>query len=150
MASLVANKDESYSSVLPATTFYPELKISEFQSLFHFLEDGKEAGILHAAKVERIAIHQELKELTVEYSTLEEVSQALFGDDKSAEILYKQAVFCKTAYTLITNRLSTDATKDAAERQESMLEQADKQLTNYRSAMVQLQPKTTGYTFELI
>lgn len=150
MAQFIANKGESYEGVLAATTFYPELKISEFQSLFHFLEDGKETGILHAAKVERITIHQELKTLTTQYKALNELSQALFGDDESAAILYKQAVFCKTAYSLITNRLSTDATKDAAQRQQSLMEQADMQLTNYRSAMVQLLPNVGGYTFELI
>jgi len=150
MAQFIANKDESYDGTLAATAFYPQLKISEFQSLFHFLEDGKETGILHAAKVERITIHQELKTLTTQYATLNELSQALFDDDESAEILYKQAVFCKTAYSLLTNRISTDATKDAAQRQQSLMEQADKQLTNYRSAMVQLMPDVGGYTFELI
>lgn len=150
MANLVADKDKSYSSVLAATSFFPELKVSEFQSLFHFLEDEKESGILHAAKVERITIHQELKKLKDEHATLVELSMALFDDQESAEVLYKQAVFCKTAYTLITNRLSTDATKEAAERQESLLARADTQLTNYRSAMVQLQEKVTGYTFEVI
>jgi len=150
MVTLVANKNESYSSALPATTFFPEIKVSEFQSLFHFLGDGKEAGILHAAKVERIAIHKELKEIEGKYENLTELSQDLFGDDESAEVLYKQAVFCKTAYALINNRISTDATKEAADRQEALMKQADEQLASYRSAMVHLQPDVSGYTFELV
>tara|TARA_R110001583_G_scaffold15059_2_gene62464 strand:+ start:26447 stop:26899 length:453 start_codon:yes stop_codon:yes gene_type:complete len=150
MVTLVANKDESYSGSLPATAFFPEITISEFQSLFHFLGDGKEAGILHAAKVERITIHKELKEMAVQYENLTELSQELFGDDESAEVLYKQAVFCKTAYALINNRISTDATKEAADRQEALSQQANEQLTSYRSAMVHLQPDVSGYTFEIV
>lgn len=150
MAQLIASKDNAFDGVLAATSFYPQLKISEFQSLFHFLADGKETGILHAAKVARIAIHQELKALTTKYATLGELSQNVFGDDESAEILYKQAVFCKTAHSLITNRLSTDATKDAAQRQAALMDQVNEQLTNYRSAIVQLLPEVTGYTVALI
>jgi hypothetical protein len=150
MASLVANKNTHYTSVLPATAFYPELKISEFQALFHFLEDETELGILHVATVARIAIHQELKGLTKQYADLTACSQALFEDELSAMVLYKQALFCKTAYSLITNRLATDATKEAAERQEALMVRADTQLTSYRSALVQLLPEAPGYTFELI
>ncbi|WP_022940119.1 head completion/stabilization protein [Psychromonas hadalis] len=150
MASLVANKETSYSSVLPATDFYPELKISEFQALFHFLEDETEAGILHCASVERIAIHRELKVLTTQYTALSAYSQTLFDDNVSALTLYKQAVFCKTAYALITNRLATDATKEAAGRQEALMQRADKQLTNYRAAIVSLLPDVSGYTFEMV
>jgi hypothetical protein len=150
MANLVANKDNASSEVLSATRFYPELKISEFQALFHFLSDETEAGILHAAKVERITIHRELKELTETHSDMVTLSQALFEDDESATTLYKQAVFCKTAYSLITNRLATDATKEAAGRQEVLMQRADTQLTNYRAAIVQLLPGTPGYTFELV
>lgn len=150
MANLVANKDSSYSSVLPATAFYPELKISEFQALFHFLEDETELGILHIANVERITIHRELSVLTTLYPDLTACSLAVFGDEVSATTLYKQAVFCKTAHSLITNRLATDATKEAAERQEALLSRANMQLTQYRSALVQLLPAVSGYTFELV
>lgn len=150
MANLVANKDKSYSSVLAATAFYPELKISEFQALFHFLEDETEAAILHAATIERSAIHRELKTLTTLYADLTALSVAVFEDEESALAIYKQAVFCKTAYSLIGNRLATDATKQGAERQEALTQRADTLLTNYRNAVDQLLPSVSGYTFELI
>lgn len=150
MANLVATKGNDYLSVLPATAFYPELAISEFQHLFHFLQDETEAGILQSARVQRINIHKELLTLTTQHTTLIEASLALFGDSESALILYKQAVFCKTAYLLITNRLSTDASKEAADRQDALMARADTQLVNYREAIDALIPAVTGYTFELI
>jgi hypothetical protein len=150
MANLVASKNNASSSVLSATGFYPALKISEFQALFHFLSDETDAGILHVAKVERITIHKELKVLTESHTDMTALSQALFEDDDSAITLYQQAVFCKTAHSLITNRLATDATKEAAGRQEALMQRADMQLTNYRAAIVQLLPESSGYTFELV
>lgn len=150
MANLVASKNNASSSVLSATSFYPELKISEFQALFHFLADETDAGILHVAKVERITIHRELKGLTEIHADMISLSQALFDDDDSATTLYQQAVFCKTAYSLINNRLATDATKEAAGRQTALVQRADTQLTNYRAAIVQLLPESPGYTFEIV
>ncbi|CAK2693539.1 hypothetical protein VCRA2126O85_10378 [Vibrio crassostreae] len=47
----VGDKNERYESELPAQGKYPALKISEFQSLFHFQSNETEAGILHHATV---------------------------------------------------------------------------------------------------
>lgn len=150
MAQLISNKAKAYSSELPANAFYPALKLAEFQALFHFLEDETEAAILHNARIERINIHRELKPLTARYENLQVLSVALFDDEDTATHLYKQAVFCKTAHALIGNRLATDATKAAADRQEALELRADNLLNNYRNAVDQLLQTGSGYTFELI
>jgi hypothetical protein len=150
MAQLISNKSEAYSSELAATAFYPALKLSEFQALFHFLEDETEAAILHNATIERISVHRQLKPLTEQVENLPALSVALFEDEVTAGHLYKQAVFCKTAAALIGNRLATDATKEAADRQEALEARVDNLLNNYRNAIDQLLLSNSGYTFEMI
>jgi len=150
MAQFISDKSKAYASELPAKGFYPALKIAEFQTLFHFLEDETEPAILHNAIIERIAIHRELKPLTELHENMPALSLALFEDEETAECLYKQAVFCKTAHALIGNRLATDATEEAADRDESLQLRADKLLTNYRNAIDQLLQTDSGYTFEMI
>lgn len=150
MAQLISDKSEAYSSELPATAFYPALKLSEFQALFHFLEDETEAAILHNATIERVTVHRELKPLTELHENLAALSMALFDDEVTAQHLYKQAVFSKAAAALIGNRLATDATKEAAERDEALQQRADNLLNNYRNAVDQLLQTDSGYTFEVI
>ncbi|WP_028865187.1 head completion/stabilization protein [Psychromonas aquimarina] len=150
MAQLISNKSEAYQSELPASAFYPALKLSEFQALFHFLEDETEAAIVHNATIERITVHRQLTGLTAKYESMEVLSMALFEDESTAESLYKQAVFCKTASALIGNRLATDATKEAADRQEALESRVDNLLSNYRNAIDQLLLTNSGYTFEMI
>ena len=150
MAQFISDKSEQYSSELPKNAFYPALKLSEFQALFHFLSDETEAAILHNAIIERITIHRELIPLTQTHDDLAALSMALFKDEETAANLYKQAVFCKTAAALIGNRLATDATKEAADRDEALQKRADNLLTNYRNAIDQLLQTDSGYTFEII
>ena len=150
MAQFISDKSKIYSSELAATAFYPALKLSEFQALFHFLEDETEAAILHNGRIERITIHRQLKALTQQHESMTALSMALFEDEETAEILYKQAVFCKTASALIGNRLATDATKEAADRQEALLMRVDNLLVNYRNAIDQLLQADSGYTMEII
>lgn len=150
MAQFISDKSAVYVSELPASAFYPALKIAEFQALFHFLEDETEAAILHSATIERITVHRQLKILTEQHATMAALSMSLFDDEVTAEHLYKQAVFCKTASALIGNRLATDATKAAADRQEALEMRADNLLVNYRDAIDQLLLANSGYTFEVI
>lgn len=150
MARLISDKSEAYSSELPANAFYPALKLAEFQALFHFLEDETEAAILHNANIERVTVHRQLKPLTEQYESMQALSMGLFEDADTAVLLYKQAVFCKTAHALIGNRLATDATKAAADRQKALELRADNLLSNYRNAIDQLLQTDSGYTFEMI
>ncbi len=150
MAQLIANKDEAYTSELPATAFYPALKIAEFQTLFHFLDDETETAILFNAKIARHEVHRQLKPLTAIYASLVVLSSESFDDESTASIFYQQAVFSKTAASLIVNRMASDATKEAADRQEAMISRVDALLSNYRNAIDQLLLTNSGYTFEVI
>ena len=150
MAKFVAGKSESYKSELPATVFFPLLKIAEFQALFHFLEDETEAGIVHIASIQRITVHRQLQPLNTNHATLVDYSQSAFGDLVTGELLYKQAVFSLTASILIGNRLTLDATKEAADRQSAMNARQTDMLVNYREAIDQLLLTSSGYTFEVI
>ena len=150
MADLIADKSEGYAGELPKTWFYPSLKISYFQELFHFLEDETEAAILFNAQIERAIVHRELEPLTNEYASLKEYSLAKFQDENAASLFYTQAVFSKTASSLINNYLALGATKEASDRQEALIKRSDSLLVNYRSAIGQLLLTNSGYTFEVI
>ena len=150
MAEFVGNKNEIYTSELPAIGKYPALKISEFQSLFHFQSNETEAGILHQAKVSRIKVHSELKDILVPFTHLTELSQDRFGDEDSGETLYKQAVFALTAAQLISVQMSGDATKEASERQEALTEKKEECEVQYRQAVDLLLHGEETYRFERV
>lgn len=135
MAEFVGNKNQTYHSELPAVGKYPALKVSEFQSLFHFQSNETEAGILHQAKVSRIKVHSELKEALAPFADLAELSLARFDDQESGTTLYQQAVFALTAAQLISVQMSGDATKDAADRQQALTEKKQQCEVQYRQAI---------------
>ena len=150
MAEYVGNKNEIYDSELSASGKYPALKISEFQSLFHFQSNETEAGILHHAKVSRVKVHSELKDTLEPFANLAELSQARFDDEESGETLYKQAVFALTAAQLISTQMSGDATKDAAERQEALTDKKEECEVQYRQAVDMLIHGEETYRFERV
>ncbi|MEL7290420.1 MAG: head completion/stabilization protein [Pseudomonadota bacterium] len=146
----VGNKNEIYDSVLPAMGKYPELKLSEFQTLFHFQRNETEQGILQQAKISRIKVHRELKETIEPYDSLTALSQDKFGDDESATVLYTQAVFALTASQLIGIQLSGDATAEAADRQEALDEKKNDGDVKYRQAVDMLIHGEETYCFEVV
>ena len=146
----VGNKNEVFESALPATGKYPALKLSEFQSLFNFLSNETEAGILQQAKVSRIKVHQELKDTIEPYAHLNELSQEKFDDVDSGETLYKQAVFALTASELVGVKLGTDATAEAADRQEALSDKKQHCEVQYRQAVDLLINGEETYCFEVV
>ncbi|PJC85300.1 hypothetical protein CSW98_15850 [Vibrio sp. HA2012] len=146
----VGNKSDVYESELPATEKYPALKMSEFQSLFNFLSNETEAGILQQAKVSRIKVHKELRNIIALYTHLTDLSQEQFGDDIAATVLYTQAVFALTASELIGIRMSTDATAEAAERQEALTGKKQHCEVQYRQAVDLLLHGEETYCFEVV
>ena len=146
----VGDKNETFKSELTATVKYPALKISEFQSLFNFLSNETEPGILQQAKVSRIKVHQELLAALEPFAHLTELSQARFGDEESGETLYKQAVFSLTASALIGIQLSTNATAEAADRQEALTGKKQHCDVQYRQAVDLLINGKETYCFEVV
>lgn len=146
----VGNKNEVYSSELAATEKYPALKISEFQSLFNFLSNETEAGILHQATIARIKVHSELLEHLVPFTHLTELSLNRFGDEESGIALYKQAVFALSASALIGIQLSTNATAEAADRQEALSKKQEQCNVQYRQAVDLLIHGRETYCFEMV
>lgn len=150
MAEFVGDKNETYESELPETGKYPALKISEFQSLFHFQSNETEAGILHHVKVQRIKVHSELNGTLAPFASLSELSQARFGDRESGETLYKQAVFALTAAQLISVQMSGDTTAEAAERQAALSHKKEECEVHYRQAIDLLLHGEETYCFERV
>ncbi|MBY8130926.1 head completion/stabilization protein [Vibrio fluvialis] len=146
----IGNKSDVYASELPATDNFPALKISEFQSLFHFLSNETEAGILQQAKVSRIKVHRELVDAIAQYESLAALSKDKFGDEESGTTLYTQAVFALTASELIGIRLSSDATAEAAERQEALSSKKYHCEVQYRQAVDLLLHGRETYCFEVV
>ncbi len=146
----VGNKDEVYGAVLEATALYPELTIAEFQALFHFLSNESEASLLHQTTIARITVNQELLGIVTSFGSLAALSQSRYGDKVSGDTLYKQAVFSQAAHLIIGNQISSDATKEAAERQEAMSQKASHCLVSYRRAIDTLINNAETYTIEVI
>lgn len=146
----VGNKNEQYSSTLSATELYPELTIAEFQSVFHFLSNETEAGILHHCTVARVTVNQELLDTIKSFGSLDKLSLERFGETQTGAILYKQAVFALTANFLVENQLSMNATTEAAERQEAIQAKADHSLVQYRRAVDLLLNAKETYCFEVV
>ncbi|MGF1842263.1 head completion/stabilization protein [Vibrio clamense] len=146
----VGDKNEVFESELPATSKHPALKLSEFQSLFNFLSNETEPGILQQAKVSRIKVHQELKDTLKPYAHLNELSQDKFGEDEAGETLYKQAVFSLTASELIGIQMSSDATAEAADRQAALSEKKQHCEVQYRQAVDLLINGKETYCFEVV
>lgn len=146
----VGNKNEIYKTVLPVTNKYPELTVADFQSVFHFLSNETEIGILHHLKLARINVHAELSVVMNGYCDLVSLSVCAFDDEDTASVLYKQAVFALAANFIIGNKLSTDATAEAAKRQEALQEKADNALVQYRRAVDVLQNSKATYFFEVV
>lgn len=146
----VGNKDEVYDSTLPATAQYPELTVAEFQSLFHFLSNETEAGILQQVTIARITVNRELLDVFAATVTLDEFSLEKFGDTSTGTTLYKQAVFSLAANFIIGNQLSTNATSDASDRQEALQQKAENCLVQYRRAMDLLGNGVETYCFAVV
>jgi len=150
MAQLIGNQNTPYDSVLTASSFYPELKVSDFQNLFGFLKNTTEFEINNTMIVQRQIVHDQLLPLTENYQNLTERAEELFENQETGIALYQQAVFCFTAATLISNRIATDATKDAADRQDAMVSKSDALRTQGREAIDQLLRSNSGYTVRLV
>ncbi|PNH90245.1 hypothetical protein C1M56_02985 [Vibrio diazotrophicus] len=146
----IGNKNETYTSVLAATDNFPELKISEFQSLFNFLSNETEAGILQQAKVSRIKVHRELTDTIAQYDDLTALSVDKFGDEEAGTTLYTQAVFALIASELIGIKLSTDSTAEAADRQEALNSKKYHCEVQYRQAVDMLIHGKETYCFEVV
>ena len=146
----VGDKDEVYASELPATVQYPALVIAEFQAVFHFLSNETEVGILHRLTIARVTVGTELVEMMSLHGTLDTLSMHWFGETQTGAILYKQAVFSLAANYIVGNKLSTDATAEAAERQEALQQKADNCLVQYRQAVDLLLNGHATYTFEAV
>ena len=148
--SFVGDKNESYESTLPATALYPAINVAEFQSLFHFLSNETEDGILHRLLIARAAVNSELKAFVTQLGTLAAVSTHWFGDTETGDMLYKQAVMSLAAHYIVGNKLSTDASAEAADRQEALQQKADNCLVQYREAVDLLLNGKAMYTFEVV
>lgn len=146
----IGNKNKEYQTELSATDKYPALSLSEFQSLFHFLSKETEPGILQQMKVSRIKVHSELKETIKPYQNLAELSLTQFEQEEEAETLYKQAVFSLTASELLGIQMSTDATAEAAERQEALISKKQHCEVQYRQAIDLLLNGHETYYFEVV
>ncbi|MBD3610998.1 MAG: head completion/stabilization protein [Hydrogenovibrio crunogenus] len=95
-------------------------------------------------------MHRQLKTLTETHPNLTDVSQALFGDDTTASAHYQNAVFAMTAANLIDVRLSTDATKEAADRQTALDDKVDSLNEQARNSIEMLKQTDSGYSFSLV
>ncbi len=146
----VGNKNEVYESTLPVTNQYPELSTEEFQEVFHFLSSETEASLLHHLILARLTVHTELSNILMQYETLDHVSEYWFGETASGLALYKQAVFSLAANHIVGNKLSMDATAEAADRQEALQQKADNCLVQYRQAVDLLLNGKATYTFEMV
>ncbi|WP_373020729.1 head completion/stabilization protein [Thiomicrorhabdus sp.] len=146
----VGDKGQTYTTELSATPFYPVLKLADFQQQFNFLEDQNEYAVTQQAIIDRSTVHRQLLTLTETHQNLVDVSKALFGDDTTAAVLYQNAVFSMTAANLIGNRMATDATKEAADRQEALNQKVDHLNSQARSSIEQLLRADSGYAISLI
>lgn len=146
----IGNKNEIYAGELPATSFYPALKFSDFQDVFGFLATQSEKAIEMQMTIDRAAVHSQLKNLVVNHPNLESYSQVNFEDSTTAEVFYKNAVFSLTAANLIGKIMATDGTKNAADRQAALTEKESHLLSQYRQAIDTLTGESSGYTMELI
>ncbi|CAK2693657.1 hypothetical protein VCRA2126O85_10377 [Vibrio crassostreae] len=95
-------------------------------------------------------MHSELKDTLVPFANLTELSQERFGDDDSAETLYKQAVFALTAAQLISVQMSGDATAEAADRQEALTSKKEECEVQSRQAIDMLIHAEETYCFERV
>lgn len=150
MATFVGDKSNAYTSELPATAFFPLLKVSEFQEQFGFLESESETSITNMMIQNRVNVHRQLKTLMDLHPDLVSRSQELFEDDTTGEVLYKQAVFSFTASALIGKQMGTDATKEAADRQATLNDKAISLNIQGREAIDLILQTDTGYTVDLI
>ena len=146
----VGNKNEKYEGVLPATSLYPELAISEFQNVFHFLNNETQECILHNATVARAIVNQELRKKVSEAGSLDALSIAQFDEKQTGTVLYIEAVFSLTAHYLVENQLSMNATKDAADRQEALQSKVNNCLVQYRRAVDLLLNGVETYRIEVV
>lgn len=147
----IGDKSKEYASSLPATVFFPSLKVSDFQKELGFKEDFSEEAILQQMTLDRWNVHKQLTRLSAEHITLEAFSEFKFGDSTTAERFYKQAVFTLTARNLIDLQLTTDATKESADRQSALLEQTDRLIALHRMAIDTLiDPSNGEYTFLVV
>ena len=148
--AFVGNKDKTYESQLPATEQYPALTVAEFQDVFHFLSNETEISVLHHLTLARLTVHTELVEMLTLHETLDHLSVHWFGEEAPGVSLYKQAVFSLAANRIVGNKLSTDATAEAADRQEALQQKADNCLVQYRQAVDLLLHGKATYTFEMV
>lgn len=148
--AFVGNKDDAYLGELPATIHHPKLVVAEFQAVFHFLSNETEIGILHNLTLARITVNSELLELMNTHGTLDHASEYWFGDTDTGNALYKQAVFSLATNYIVGNKLSMDATAEAAERQDALQQKADNALVHYRRAVDLLLHGKETYTFEVV
>lgn len=118
----IGNKNEIYDFVIESNNIalFPDLKLAEFQIYFNYLSNTPKEAMIHYLKLARSSVDSELH---MEVRTLDQCS------------LYKNAVFALAACYLLDVQISTDATKEAADRQESLMSKRDLCAAQSRSSI---------------
>jgi hypothetical protein len=149
MAAFVGDKSTIFSDVVPGTGVFPPLYLSQFQQQFGFLEDQTEANVVVTMTIASMLVQRQIISVMGQDPDLIGQSLLNYGNGDYWIILYHHAVFCKTAADLIGRRLATDATKQAADRQQAMTDKKDQLLIQYREAIDEL-IGSSGITVALI
>ncbi|MBE8574456.1 head completion/stabilization protein [Vibrio sp. OPT18] len=140
----IGDKTQIYTGELPATSIYPALKLSDFQGMFQFLSNESELNLTHQLTAARAAIRSELKPLMAtlkndtdrpDLTLLSVLSLMHFEDEETAKVFYIQSVFALAASYIVSVQISTDATKEAADRQQALSNKKEECLVMYRRAV---------------
>ncbi|MCI4411980.1 MAG: head completion/stabilization protein [Thiotrichales bacterium] len=149
MAKFVGEKTEQYDDIVPGNGQYPTLSLADFQKSYSFLEDIPQASALVTMTLVSRDIQKQLSNYYEREPDLVSFSLAEFGSGDFWQIIYREAVFTKTASDLLAKRIATDASKNAADRQQALEDKRNYLDANYRELIGKLMNEV-GITVALI
>jgi hypothetical protein len=149
MAKFVGEKTEQYDDIVPGNGQYPTLSLADFQKSYSFLEDIPQASAVVTMTLVSRDIQKQLSNYYEREPDLASFSLAEFGSEDFWQIIYREAVFTKTASDLLAKRIATDASKNAADRQQALEDKRNYLDANYRELIGKLMNEV-GITVALI
>lgn len=149
MATFVGDKTEQYDDIVPGNGQYPTLSLADFQKSYSFLEDIPQASAVVSMTLVSRDVQKQLKSYYEGEPDLTGMSLAEYGSGSFWQIIYREAVFTKTASDLLAKRIATDASKNAADRQQALEDKRIYLDANYRELIGRLMNEV-GITVALI
>ena len=137
MAEFVGQNQKEYAGAVSGS-FFPDVCIADFQKKYSYLDNANSTVIESALSDAVIEVEYNLLSLTSSVDDWEQFVSNHQLDEKAVKLLYQRAVFNFTMAHILSVEITTNDTKNAADRADNLAERIETHNTSARQAISML------------